>query len=150
MLFRPFFVSLALFVSLSVSFTTAFAPLQSVNNISLRASSSSATDVVATEISDCLEILNRAADTRTQDPELVYEALVKLEKLQRQKAKTDPTVAQEMLENLDGDWRLVFTTGTAETQKKIKGKVNYFPLKVSYNIFAVLFCQCMYCTVLPS
>jgi hypothetical protein len=32
------------------------------------------------------------------------------------------------LEKLNGSWRLVFTTGTVDTQKKI-GKVNYFPLK---------------------
>jgi len=92
---------------------------------------------INTEISECLSLLNRAAETKTEDPELVYDALMNLEKLERQKAKADPTVAQDMLQNLNGSWRLVFTTGTADTQKKIKGKVNYFPLKVRSLVIVV-------------
>jgi hypothetical protein len=92
---------------------------------------STSTDSIDTNISECLSILNKAADTKTEDPQVVYEALVNLEKLQRTKAKTDPSVATNMLEHLNGSWRLIFTTGTADTQKKIQGKVNYFPLKVS-------------------
>jgi hypothetical protein len=58
----------------------------------------------------------------------VCAALADLEKQMRQKAKEDPEVANDMKRNLDGDWRLIFTTGTGETQKKY-GKINYFPLK---------------------
>lgn len=109
----------------------AFAPLQNraqSSSSSLAASSTSTN--VDTEISDCLNVLNKAAESRAEDPELVFDALTKLEKLQRTKAKTDPSVATNMLSALNGSWRLVFTTGTADTQSKIKGKVNYFPLKV--------------------
>lgn len=33
--------------------------------------------------------------------------------------------------NLDGAWRLIFTTGTLDTQKRIGRKINYFPLKAA-------------------
>lgn len=94
-------------------------------------SSSSKTDddlTIRTEISNCLAVLNRAAETKQEDSEAVYTALADLEKLSRQAAKVDTTYAERMLSNLNGSWRLVFTTGTANTQKKY-GKINYFPLK---------------------
>merc|ERR1712083_1094801 len=39
-----------------------------------------------------------------------------------------------MLSALDGAWRLVFTTGTVDTQKRV-GAINYFPIKAvqSFN-----------------
>jgi hypothetical protein len=108
----------------------AFAPLQNrARSSSSSVAASSTSTNVDTEISDCLNVLNKAAESRAEDPELVFDALTKLEKLQRTKAKTDPSVATNMLSALNGSWRLVFTTGTADTQSKIKGKVNYFPLK---------------------
>jgi hypothetical protein len=87
------------------------------------------------EISQTLEILYDAAETKTDDTEKVFNALQDLEKLQRQKRKLeatagDDTTSREMLDNLKGDWRLVFTTGTADSQKKIGGRINYFPIKV--------------------
>lgn len=138
-------VSLTLLLSfLSSSTTTAFAPRAGKHIVAPPSFSTtrlyaSTTNNVDTEISDCLTILTRAADTKTEDPEMVYDALVSLEKLQRQKAKSDPSVAKDMLSNLNGSWRLVFTTGTADTQKKIKGKVNYFPLKVCFLCETVCF-----------
>ena len=39
-------------------------------------------------------------------------------------------ISRATLANLDGAWRLVFTTGTLDTQKKI-GKINYFPLRAT-------------------
>ncbi len=33
------------------------------------------------------------------------------------------------MNNISGEWRLIFTTGTKERQKKSGGRVNYFPLK---------------------
>lgn len=75
-------------------------------------------------------ILNRAVETKTEDPEEVLTALEDLEKLMRKKRKAEPgTAASEVLSNLNGAWRLVFTTGTKDTQKKIGAKVNYFPIK---------------------
>jgi hypothetical protein len=82
-----------------------------------------------TDIANDLAILNRAAETKAEDPEAVINALEDLEKKMRQKCKAEPAAAEEVLKNLNGDWRLVFTTGTADTQKRIKGKINYFPLK---------------------
>merc|ERR1719296_339886 len=48
----------------------------------------------------------------------------------RKKAKAEPeTAPQEVLSNLNGEWRLVFTTGTKDSQKKMGAKINYFPIK---------------------
>jgi hypothetical protein len=98
--------------------------------ISLSASSTSDSAAVTLEeqISSNLETLHRASDTRDVDSDAVCVALADLEKQMRQKAKLDPGVAGDMKRMLNGDWRLVFTTGTGETQKKY-GKINYFPLK---------------------
>jgi hypothetical protein len=41
----------------------------------------------------------------------------------------DDATSRETFKYLDGTWRLVFTTGTIDVQKKT-GRVNYFPLKV--------------------
>lgn len=39
--------------------------------------------------------------------------------------------SRDTLENLDGAWRLIFTTGTIDTQKKLGRKINYFPIKAA-------------------
>ena len=75
-----------------------------------------------------LAVLRRAADTKDADPEQVCEALANLEKQMRRISKEDPSIALTTRDALNGDWRLIFTTGTGETQKKY-GKINYFPLK---------------------
>ena len=95
--------------------------------------STASADVVS-EISSCVETLTRAADKRQEDSDKVLQAIVDLEKLSRQVAKQDDSYADKMLANLNGSWRLVFTTGTANTQKKY-GKINYFPIKAvqSFN-----------------
>jgi hypothetical protein len=99
------------------------------------------------KLNDCLQILNRAAETKAEDTDVVYQALVDLEqvsrlvgKLERQGSgsgspSTGNRVARTalssntMVTQLNGSWRLVFTTGTAQTQKKLSGRINYFPLK---------------------
>mmetsp|Transcript_11698 Transcript_11698/g.37366 ORF Transcript_11698/g.37366 Transcript_11698/m.37366 type:complete len:255 (-) Transcript_11698:50-814(-) len=73
-------------------------------------------------------LLVRAAETRAEESGAVIEALVGLEKTMRAEAKADAKLGGAMLDALDGAWRLCFTTGTVDTQKKI-GKINYFPLK---------------------
>jgi hypothetical protein len=111
----------------------------------LQASSSSpppSTTEYDTAIDEAKAVLNRAAQTKREDPELVMNALQDLEKLMRQKAKADAKTAEQMLSSLNGNWRLVFTTGTKDTQKKIQGKINYFPLKVRSNM-AVFFVGCV-------
>jgi beta-galactosidase/beta-glucuronidase len=47
-------------------------------------------------------------------------ALQDLEKLMRQKVKADLKTPEQMLSSLNGNWRLVFTTGTKDTQKKFR------------------------------
>lgn len=93
----------------------------------------SATDVVVVDykapIAEALSILHRAVETKQEDPEKVYLALVDLEKLTRLKVKTEGTsVAEEILDSLSGAWQLVFTTGTAKSQASV-GRINYIPIK---------------------
>ncbi|GKY93005.1 hypothetical protein MPSEU_000269000 [Mayamaea pseudoterrestris] len=83
---------------------------------------------LTSSIQSNLDTLYRAAETKKEDSNAVYQALSDLEKNMRQLAKQDEAVAKNMLAQLDGDWRLVFTTGTAKTQEQM-GKINYFPLK---------------------
>ena len=90
-------------------------------------STASPTNVQA-EIDSKLGLLKSAAETKQEDSDTVVAALLDLEKLSRQAAKLDESYAKEMLKNLNGSWRLIFTTGTVNTQKKM-GKINYFPLK---------------------
>jgi hypothetical protein len=96
------------------------------------------------KLNDCLQTLNRAAETKAEDTSAVYQALVDLEQVSRLVGKLErqgsgsssgSTVARTalssntMMSQLNGSWRLVFTTGTAQTQKKLSGRINYFPLK---------------------
>jgi len=80
-------------------------------------------------IAKSIEILNAAAETKSEDPDEVVTALEDLEKLMRKKCKAEPQAAEKVLENLNGSWRLIFTTGTKKKQDEIKGTVNYFPIK---------------------
>ncbi|KAL3801041.1 hypothetical protein HJC23_002334 [Cyclotella cryptica] len=83
-----------------------------------------------TEITEAKAILSRAAETKLEDPDKVMSALESLEKHCKAKFKQDPaTFSKDILDNISGEWRLIFTTGTKERQKKAGGRVNYFPLK---------------------
>lgn len=120
---------LLLFAANVEAFSVVPSTTRSRSSLPLSAStSSSAAADTKTEIDSCLAVLKRASETKQEDSDRVVEALVDLEKLSRQAAKEDPRYAETMLANLNGSWRLVFTTGTANTQKKY-GKINYFPLK---------------------
>jgi hypothetical protein len=71
---------------------------------------------------------NREIDTK--DSDMIVDSLMSLEKLMRKQNKLDGGLtAENTLKNLNGAWRLIFTTGTVDTQKKIGGRINYFPLK---------------------
>jgi hypothetical protein len=48
--------------------------------------------------------------TKDEDPDQVFEALSNLEKLMREKCKAEADAAQRVLDNLNGSWRLVFST----------------------------------------
>jgi hypothetical protein len=92
-------------------------------------SSSVAPTTTPVTLDSCLVLLTRAAETKAEDSDLVVQALVDLERLARDQAKQDNgRYATDLLRNLNGSWRLIFTTGTKTTQDKF-GKVNYFPIK---------------------
>lgn len=76
------------------------------------------------EILDAIDLLTKASETKSEDPELVVSKLESLESLMRQKCKAEPDFADDILENLCGEWRLIFTTGTDKNKS-----VNYFPIK---------------------
>ena len=84
---------------------------------------------LSTEISPLRDLLNRASLSRAEDSSAVTEALLSLEKLMRKQNTEDKgETAATTIRALNGSWRLIFTTGTVDTQKKM-GRINYFPLK---------------------
>ena len=81
------------------------------------------------EIAPLKGILSRASQSRSEDPQKVVDALLSLEKLMRKKSSEDSgETSAATIQALNGSWRLIFTTGTVDTQKKM-GRINYFPLK---------------------
>lgn len=97
---------------------------------SLQAAGAAKDSTTENDIENDLSVLVRAAETKSEDPDVVLAALEDLEKKMRQKAKEEfPRVAEEMQNKLTGDWRLIFTTGTKKTQEKISARINYFPIK---------------------
>ena len=130
-----------------------FAPLQSFFDsimTSMKSSSSAAGKVVPGSefdkpIEEALNILYSAAESKAEDTNKVFTALVDLERLQRLKRKAEaevtndiPVTAQNMLRNLNGEWRLIFTTGTQDMQSKLGGSINYVPIKVCNEVFFLL------------
>lgn len=106
--------------STTLSFTRSFS-----SNIPLSAKPAAYDEQIAAN----KDFLRQAAITKCEDPEEVLTALESLEKLMREKRKKEgKQVAQQVLDNLTGEWRLIFTTGTKKTQERT-GKINYFPLK---------------------
>lgn len=81
------------------------------------------------EVSTINALLIKASNKQIEDTESIVTSLLQLEKLMRKKNTHDENItSQNTLQALQGDWRLIFTTGTVNTQKKI-GKINYFPIK---------------------
>lgn len=87
-------------------------------------------------VEESLALLTRAAETKAEDSDAVVGALLDLEKLQRKQVQADPSLADATLEALAGNgggsWRLIFTTGTINTQERT-GRINYFPLKATQS-----------------
>jgi hypothetical protein len=111
---------------------------QDIDNESSTGESSASTSTTTTTthtIESAMALLVRAAETKQEDSDAVVEALLDLEKLQRIQNKEDPTNSQRTLEALTGfggnggSWRLIFTTGTVNTQKRTGTRINYFPIK---------------------
>ena len=81
------------------------------------------------DVDAALAVCRSAAETKEEDGDAVVAALLTLEKGMRALAKESPEVSAKTLEQLDGCWRLVFTTGTISRQKRTGARVNYFPVK---------------------
>lgn len=122
------FYVIALFLIISQE-VLCFSPGQRQRVMSRGVMSMSLTELqeIDTAIKDCKEVLNRAADKKAEPLEVIS-SMEALEKLMRKRNKVDESTAEQTLRNLEGSWKLVFTTGTAGTQKKL-GKINYFPIK---------------------
>ena len=87
---------------------------------------------IPADVAAPLDICRTAAKTKEADPDEVCEALLQVEKQMRATAKDDGgALSRATLAALDGAWRLVFTTGTVETQSKLGRKINYFPLRAT-------------------
>ena len=114
---------------LAVSAARAFA-FRSPARVRLRRPSSlrAAAPALSAEVESALATCRSAAETKSEDGDTVVSALLALEKGMREASKADAGVSAATYANLDGCWRLIFTTGTIDTQKKI-GQINYFPLK---------------------
>jgi len=100
-------------------------------------SASETTADLLAQMEDCKKVLVRAAETKEEDADTVVDALLDLEKLAKKANKADPSLAETTLKNLSEggvNWRLIFTTGTVDTQRKLGGtKINYFPLKATQS-----------------
>ena len=97
---------------------------------SLASTTTTAAAASDTEIQDAKALLCRAAETKLENPDRVLDALECLERNCKQKFKEDSAAfSKDIMDNISGEWRLIFTTGTKERQKKSGGRVNYFPLK---------------------
>lgn len=120
-----------------VSPTTAGNARRSSFGSSLSATDVDTEDDLFAKMDASKQILYRAAETKQEDADTVIDALLDLEKLSRKANKADPALAEETLRNLSEggvNWRLIFTTGTVDTQRKLGGtKINYFPLKATQS-----------------
>ena len=124
---RPLLVNIVLGLVAAVN-VAAFSTAPAARPVWTSALGSTASSEVASEIDKKLSFLKSAAETKSEENDAVVQALLDLEQLSRKVAKLDESYAQDMLKNLNGSWRLIFTTGTVNTQKRM-GKINYFPLK---------------------
>jgi hypothetical protein len=127
-------VSLVLIAALVYSANALIQPGHAASRQRFAVRLASTTSSLDESISEAKEILYRAAETKTEDSDTVVGALLDLEKLMRQKNKESSDQADATLEALSGNggssWRLIFTTGTIDTQKKT-GRINYFPIRAT-------------------
>ena len=115
-------------------------PTQALSSLSSTTTPQSS-DVVEEEsksaIAQAKQILVQAANDKTVDSDTVVGALLDLERLMRQANKADPSQSDATLEALSSSgngasWRLIFTTGTVDTQKRT-GRINYFPIQATQS-----------------
>jgi len=76
----------------------------------------------ATAQEEALETLAASAlEQESREPEEVFAAIRLLEKAKDEAGKSG------FAEKLTGDWRLIYTTGTSQTEKQV-GRINYVPI----------------------
>lgn len=127
-LFHRHFIPFLLFLVL-ISTSLAFKlPTAHRASLALYSSANNELAQINADIVACKTVLMKGI-SKEETPENLIASLMDLEKKMRKRNTMDDcTTSRETLANLDGAWRLVFTTGTVGTQKKI-GKINYFPIK---------------------
>lgn len=124
-----FLVCVFVWAFVTIAGTQAFSPGYSfVRRSCLNLAASAVANDATPTLESCTITLTKAAETKEEESEVVLQALLDLEKIARDTAKTSPEYSNNLLNNLNGSWRLVFTTGTKSTQEKY-GKINYFPIK---------------------
>lgn len=126
-------VSAVAFSSLrSVPLTTSFSCRHRTSTLATSLFSASTSTAAPSDlgVQEANDLLRRAAQTKLENPDRVLDALYALEKNAKLRFKEDSTIfATNIMNNISGEWRLIFTTGTKEMQDKKGGMVNYFPLK---------------------
>ena len=117
----------------TAAYVSAFSSISSPVSFTKRSSStllSSTVTTVSNDVKEAKQLLYRAAETKLENPDRVLDAMISLENNAKVQLKEDSAaLAKDIMDNISGDWRLIFTTGTKERQEKSGGRVNYFPLK---------------------
>jgi len=117
----------------TAAYVSAFSSISSPVSFTKRHSSTllaSTTTTVSNDVQEAKQLLYRAAETKLENPDRVLDAMISLENNAKIQLKEDSgALAKDIMDNISGDWRLIFTTGTKERQEKSGGRVNYFPLK---------------------
>ncbi|EJK75959.1 hypothetical protein THAOC_02300 [Thalassiosira oceanica] len=109
-----------------VGYNVGVSPNEQLRNRELTVCNSQAT----AGIEESKQLLLRAATTKEENPSDVLEALESIERDCRSRFKEDPAkFSEDILNNISGDWRLIFTTGTKEQQERRGGRINYFSPK---------------------
>ena len=106
-------VLVGLMLLLTAITTQCFAPAHRYlgsNRLSLQRQVFETEGSYQSTIDSCNAILTKAAVTKDEDPDQVFEALSSLEKLMREKCKAESDASQSVLDNLNGSWRLIFST----------------------------------------
>jgi hypothetical protein len=95
-----------------------------------------AKSLLSPSLKDDYETLLEAVETRKAHPDKVQSAMNNLEKLSYRERWTQSTeTAERMAQDLKGDWRPIFSSGTTITQARLGGRpLNYFPIKAVISL----------------
>jgi hypothetical protein len=134
------FLSALLLLGVSQAFTTQHSLGKTPRSFISSALSATTVDDDTARIDSSISLLYKAAETKAEDSDAVVAALLDLEKLMRKQTKENPQMSEDTLQALSGNgggsWRLIFTTGTVNTQERT-GRINYFPIKATQTFNSV-------------